>query len=248
MREAKRVAAPAEGMHAMYRDYDKFKGWHRFFEFDAEAAAYYAGELGTRSLAGKTVLEIGFGSGGFLAWARDAGASVAGTEIQEEALAAAEARGIDLIDADVPSVAEHYAQAFDYIVAFDVLEHLPLADVPRLLEAMSIMLKPAGEVIVRFPNGQSPFGLVHQYGDATHLHPLSADIVGQLVDGTALTVVRSGAPYRVYGPRRIKWPVRWLRYRLQDLVEAVGKFIYPSGISYSPVITVVLRKRPATRG
>jgi 2-polyprenyl-3-methyl-5-hydroxy-6-metoxy-1,4-benzoquinol methylase len=248
MNKATRLATPTEGIRDMYRDYDKFKGWDKFFEYDGEAAAYYAGELGPRSLAGKRLLEIGFGSGGFLAWARAAGANVAGTEIQEDALAAAEAKEIELIDADVPRVAELYAELFDYVVAFDVLEHLPLAEIPRFLEAVSVMLKPAGELIARFPNGQSPFGLAHQYGDATHLHPLSADIIRQLAEGTTLSLVRSGAPYRVYGPRWIKWPVRWLRYRLQDLVGAIGRFVYPSRISYAPVLTVVLRKQAAAQG
>jgi len=235
--------APLDGGGPIYRNYSKFKRWDRFFQFDAEAAAYYSGELGTGDLAGKNLLEIGFGSGGFLAWASEAGARVAGTELQPESLQAARERGIALLDPDLASVAGRHGEAFDYIVAFDVLEHLALSEVVRMLDAAGIMLKPGGELLLRFPNGQSPFGLADQYGDATHIQPLSAEIVAQLVEGSDLTVARSGPIYRVYGPVAAKWPVRWIRYRLQDLLGVLGRFIYPSAISYAPVITVVLAKR-----
>lgn len=235
--------APPQGGGPIYRNYSKFKRWDRFFHFGAEAAAYYAGELGTRNLEGKNLLEIGFGNGGFLAWARAAGASVTGTELQSESLEAARAHGISLLDADLAAVADRHAEAFDYIVAFDVLEHLALSEVVRVLDAAAIMLKPTGELFLRFPNGQSPFGLADHYGDATHIQPLSAEIIAQLVEGTDLRVVRSRPIYRVYGPVPVKWPVRWIRYRLQDLLGAVGRFIYPSAISYAPVIVVILAKR-----
>ena len=53
-----------------YARYEKWKGWTSYFEFSAEEAEYFAGELRGIPLAGKSVLDLGFGSGGFLAWAR----------------------------------------------------------------------------------------------------------------------------------------------------------------------------------
>lgn len=54
----------------LYDRYDAWKGWDKHFTVNSAEAAYYAAEIGTASLDGLDVLEIGFGSGSFLAWAR----------------------------------------------------------------------------------------------------------------------------------------------------------------------------------
>ena len=83
------VAAAADG----YAGYEAWKGWTSYFAFDREEAEYFAGELRGIPLAGRSVLEIGFGTGSFLAWARAQGASVAGAEINERSLAEAARAG-----------------------------------------------------------------------------------------------------------------------------------------------------------
>ena len=59
---------------------------------------------------------------------------------------------------------EHPAR-FDTVVAFDVFEHFALEEIEARLAALETMIRPGGHLLMRFPNGQSPFGLVLQHGD-----------------------------------------------------------------------------------
>ena len=52
------------------------------------------------------------------------------------------------------------------------------------------MLKPGGLLMLRFPNGQSPFGRYLQHADHTHRSTLSLPIIEQLTVSGPLTIVR----------------------------------------------------------
>ena len=77
--------------------YPAWKGWDRPFSYTPDEAAYFAGETRDLAIAGADVLDIGFGSGAFLAWARDAGARVAGIEINCVLQEAARRAGVELL-------------------------------------------------------------------------------------------------------------------------------------------------------
>src|ERR1700755_1345768 len=72
-----------------YAHYAEWKRWDGAAAPDEKDARYFAAEFEGVALAGKRVLEIGFGNGRFLAWARDAGARVVGVEINAPMRAAA---------------------------------------------------------------------------------------------------------------------------------------------------------------
>lgn len=226
-----------------YDGYEHWKGWDKLFSFDDEKASYFAGE--TKGLAiskGAAVLEIGFGSGAFLEWARKQGAQVAGTEINPVLQDAARTRGIELLPADIECVAARYAARFDTIVAFDVFEHFALDEVVTRLAAVETMLKPGGSLLMRFPNAQSPFGLAPQNGDPTHKCCLSLSVFEQLLQGRSLGVVRYSHQYRVPGLTLGRQIVRFVRYRLQDVISGFLNFVYVSKIPHSAVAVLVLRK------
>ena len=61
-----------------YTDYADWKSWDNPFTFDAEDASRFATETAGLVIAGKAVLEIGFGEGRFLAWAQAEGGVVCG--------------------------------------------------------------------------------------------------------------------------------------------------------------------------
>ena len=69
---------PASGPYA---GYEGWKRWDRLFAPTADERAYFAGETRGLVIAGGALLEIGFGSGSFLAWAREMGARVCGVEV-----------------------------------------------------------------------------------------------------------------------------------------------------------------------
>ena len=67
-----------------YSGYVEWKRWDGAFETADKEARYFTAEFRDITLRGKRVLEIGFGNGGFLAWARTQGADVSGIEINAE--------------------------------------------------------------------------------------------------------------------------------------------------------------------
>jgi 2-polyprenyl-3-methyl-5-hydroxy-6-metoxy-1,4-benzoquinol methylase len=227
----------------LYRGYEEWKGWKELFAYTAEDAEYFAGETRGARIEGANVLEIGFGSGSFLAWARERGARIAATEINPVLLARARDMGFELLDADVERIADRYAEHFDTVVAFDVLEHLPLTTIVARLRAVEKMLRAGGWMIMRFPNAQSPFGLVAQCGDSTHVSALSRSVVEQLVRGTRLQVVRYAPSFRISGGAVTTRVARRVRYVARDLISLCLNAIFSQSIPWDPVVVLALRKR-----
>jgi 2-polyprenyl-3-methyl-5-hydroxy-6-metoxy-1,4-benzoquinol methylase len=59
--------------------------------------------------------------------------------------------------------------SFDAIVALDFLEHIPREDFRRFLDIAFAKLVPSGVLIMRGPNGDSPFVGLNLYNDPTHI-------------------------------------------------------------------------------
>ncbi len=226
----------------LYQAYETWKGWDKPFTVTPEEALYFAGETCGARIEGGDVLEIGFGSGSFLAWARERGARVAGTEINAVLLAAARHFGVELLAADFETVADRHASRFDTIVAFDVFEHFTLDEIVPRLAATATMLKPGGHLLLRFPNAQSPFGLAPQNGDPTHKTALSRSVFEQLIQGTSFAIVRYTPSYRIGGGGLAKRLVRRLRYGARDLIGGLLNAVYAQDIPWDPVVVLVLRK------
>jgi SAM-dependent methyltransferase len=228
-----------------YGDYMAWKGW-RPFVYDADEAETFRGELGGDDLTGKRLLEIGFGAGNLLAWARDRGAIVAGSEVNAECRAAAAERGVEILPVDLGAVTESHRERFDFVVAFDVFEHMTLPQIVAALGHIAALLRRDGLLLLRFPNAQSPFGASPQYGDVTHVTPLSGDQLVQLTVDTPLEVVAVRGAYRPRGATLGRKLVRSLRYLLQNLVGAFIRFTFVNAAPIAPVVTVALKRRTSS--
>jgi 2-polyprenyl-3-methyl-5-hydroxy-6-metoxy-1,4-benzoquinol methylase len=228
---------------ADYEGYVQWKRWTKTFTYTREEALYFRGETRGLRVAGGDILEIGFGAGAFLAWARDNGARVAGIELIDKMCEAARAQGVELLPLDFEACCPENAGRFDAILAFDVFEHLTLDTVRAKLAACDAMLKPGGHLLLRFPNGQSPFGLVSQNGDPTHRTALSRAIIQQLMAGTRLEVVRYGPSYRIVGGNLPKAAIRLARYAARSAVSLCLNFVYAQNIPWDAVVTLVLQRR-----
>jgi SAM-dependent methyltransferase len=113
------------------------------------------------------VLEIGFGNGGFLTYAKNKRWDIIGTEINQDLVEAARRNDFDAIcTEDLSTFAD---DTFDLVVAFDVLEHIRQDKLLSFLREINRILKDNGTFLARFPNGDSPFGLLNQNGDMTHI-------------------------------------------------------------------------------
>lgn len=227
----------------LYTDYEGWKGWTKPFTATPDERAYFEGETRDVKIRAADVLEIGFGSGSFLAWARERGARIAGSEINETLLTAAREEGIELLPAAIETVADAHAGRFDTIAAFDVFEHFSLDEITRRLDACARMLKPGGHLLLRFPNGQSPFGLVPQHGDPTHKSCLSRSIFEQLTRGSALEITDYRGAFGIGGGGLAQRLARSLRRLARAVISAMLNAVYATNIPYDAVVVLVFRRR-----
>ncbi len=242
------AAQSTELNERLYAGYDAWKGWSDPFTYTPEEASYYAAETSGKPLHGTRVLEIGFGNGGFLAWARDQGAEIHGSEITPGAITAAKAAGIPLVPGDFEASGGLAAESFDLIVAFDVFEHLDPPTIIAKLHAITLSLKPGGWLVLRFPNGQSPFGLAPQNADATHVVALSQAKVEQYAMNTGLNTVRYAGAARSGSGSLARDVFRRVRWFLRDLHMAGIRYLYATDVELEPVVTLVLERPIHTSG
>lgn len=231
-------------MEDAYEDYDAWKGWgaERFMVLPDRQRAYYAEEFRGIPVAGERVLEIGFGSGTLLAWLKEAGAEVAGTELSQQGAALARERGIPVLEADLRDVHDQ-AGSFGVIAAFDVLEHLSMIEIRELFDKAATLLHPGGYFIARFPNGGSPFARSIQHGDVTHISTLTISKIVQLLQGKPFRIVRAGdtASARYGGP--LTRAARVARDGAKSLFERGLKTLYGlHDVPMHPNLTIVLQR------
>jgi methionine biosynthesis protein MetW len=150
---------------------------------------------------GARVLDVGC-AGGYLALElrRARGATVLGIEADPAAVAAARARGVEVVAGSVcdPAVLDAAPGPFDAIVCGDVLEHL--ADPWGALGALARRLRPGGVAAISVPNaahwtmrrallcGRFPRE-EHGLFDRTHLRWLTRADARALVEGAGLEIV-----------------------------------------------------------
>jgi SAM-dependent methyltransferase len=232
--------------------YADWKGWDpdSFGRYSATDARYFNWHLG-RALPDRhgpwQVLELGFGNGGFMGWLRDGGHRVLGLEANGRLVELARSRGYEACAA-LDELAG--SERFDLIAAFDVLEHVPVAELQALLEDLAQRLAPEGRLLLRFPNGESPFGLWMQQGDLTHVHAIGLSKVRQLCAACGLVLEHTGEPlpWQAQPPKRR--PGAWLFMRLRRAFEWALRKMYqlPRGLDLSPNQLVVLSRLAQARG
>jgi 2-polyprenyl-3-methyl-5-hydroxy-6-metoxy-1,4-benzoquinol methylase len=223
-----------------YDGYSEWKNWTKFFQYSADDASYFERELGGVELRNRRLLEIGFGEGRFLGWARDRGALVTGMERDANALAAARKDGVSLIDGDLGQHSKALRGQYAVIAAFDVFEHLTLTQIEDYLAAAAQLLEPNGILILRYPNGQSPFGLPQQHGDVTHLTALSRAKIDQLASPYGLHTIRYGAAAIPRG-NGLVWLARSSRRLARWFLGKVLNFAFNQNIVWDAVVTQVLQ-------
>ncbi len=97
------------------------------------------------------ILEIGSGTGNFLARLRDEfGKNVCGLELNPRALEMGLERGLSVVGQRIEEFADRRAGEFDAVCAFQVLEHM--SDVGSFFRAVCAVLSPGGKLIVGVPN------------------------------------------------------------------------------------------------
>jgi 2-polyprenyl-3-methyl-5-hydroxy-6-metoxy-1,4-benzoquinol methylase len=210
-----------------YNSYIEWKGWssENFGKYSDHEAAFYKAEISDLipTLAGVAVLEIGFGEGRFLQWARDQGAQVVGVEVQSELLTLARARGFKvqetLHDVTRPD------GGFGLIAAFDVFEHLTAAELASLFQRChALCARDTAFLIARFPNGDSPFSLPMQNGDPTHRTAWGSGAIRHVCRQSSWEIQQLRG-VRISGPLRRRI-VRYFKKIVMKCIEATVFRLY----------------------
>jgi SAM-dependent methyltransferase len=186
-------------VNGKFEEYRVWKGWREdnFSRCTPIDARYFEVELaraGVQLKGAISVLEIGFGNGSFASWARKRGWRYVGIEIDSELVARGQGHGFEVVHADVPLESGAAGRDYDLIVGFDVLEHLSIPDISKLLASLCSLLKSDGRLVARFPSGDSPFSRAVQYGDLTHRSILGSGIIQQLAISTGFRILQIRSP------------------------------------------------------
>jgi len=96
-----------------------------------------------------SILDIGAGTGDFLAVAGKDGWRIMGTEPSDKAKAIAKSKGVNFVE----NTSELENHSFDIISMWHVLEHVP--DLEEQIKELKRLLKPTGTLIVAVPNFKS---------------------------------------------------------------------------------------------
>jgi 2-polyprenyl-3-methyl-5-hydroxy-6-metoxy-1,4-benzoquinol methylase len=123
-----------------------------------------------RDLAGKSVLEIGCGRGGFSCWLVQqshrprqlvaADFSTAAVQMGKGYAHSRNYSGISWEVGDIQAIA-HPDQSFDTVVSSETIEHVP--DPRKALVELARVLKPGGRLFLTTPNYLGPIGLYRLY-------------------------------------------------------------------------------------
>jgi SAM-dependent methyltransferase len=179
--------------------YIDWKNWRNgsFGDCDSLLARYFEAETAISPKRNARVLEVGFGNGPFIGWCRSIGVETFGVEINPALVDRCRA-----FLGDGHAFADLYedrlsaaAGSFTHIVAFDVIEHISQDDLPKFLARLKSLLADEGRVILRFPNGDSPFGRIYQHGDPTHVTTYGRMKISYFAREAGLAVEEIRAPH-----------------------------------------------------
>jgi 2-polyprenyl-3-methyl-5-hydroxy-6-metoxy-1,4-benzoquinol methylase len=170
------------------------------------------------------VYEAACGNGIFLRWARSRGFSrVEGSDISTREVERARSAGFAVEEANsVEVLRSRPPESIDCLVAIDFLEHLPKDQFLEFLHVAYRVLKPAGVLILRGPNGDSPFVGCNLYNDVTHFWAYTSTALRSIAqmagfgavdfkDDTLVSIQKRRwlkLPFMIAAQRVMKWLIR----------------------------------------
>lgn len=229
----------------IYKSYGRFKGW----ENNKISETYYdmyKGEMLRHNItAPGNLLEIAFGSGHFLKWAKLNGFNVVGIEVNPEFVTKASKEGLEVFCLSLQhiEILKSSIKKFDYIILFDILEHLYPNEILELFEKLNSLLSIDGRILCRFPNGLSPFNGQTQWSDLTHVTVLTPEIIKQIGMATGYELVQFDNAYRSLKIGKRPMLIRKLLYWFRSLIElAIGLLYFGGRVPLDPNLCVSLKK------
>lgn len=173
------------------------------------------------------VLELGAGTGEFVAWLKLRGVAQAwGVDRSSEQVLGAASCGRDVREGDLfDALAACADGSLDGLAALDLLEHLTRDQLVRLARESSRVLVPGGVFLIQVPNGHALRVAPVWASDLTHETLLCEDTLAQLFAPVSMRLERVwgvtpgfGKPSRAL--RTILWKIVSVGPRLIDWLEA----------------------------
>lgn len=174
---------------------------------------YYFGRLLPQS-RDAAVLDIGCGKGSFVWFLQQEGfAGASGIDVSEEQIEYGQTLGIRNIEcADLNVYLASRKEAYDCIIARDVMEHFSRQELFDILALLRSALKPGGSFIMQSPNGEGIFFTAILYGDLTHEIAFTRSSLHQLFRNTGFDKVQC-IPVGP-APTGLTSAIRWLLWQL----------------------------------
>lgn len=180
-----------------------------YFEFEDEARGNeseirerqrgYVGFLSRVSaeLPGRPVLDLGCGRGELLGLLRDAGVPARGVDSNGPMVLRCREQGLDVVRGDLFAELSALADgSLAGITAAQVVEHLPVASIVRLLALARRKLAPGGALLLETINPESLYAMKFFWMDPTHVRPVPAPTLSALARGAGF----SGIEVRMLSP------------------------------------------------
>ncbi len=149
-----------------------YEGWHKQFEVDSDTSAPWHCLVKKHleplsKLAGKRILEIGCGRGGFACWLAQYQAEIIAADFASTAVEKGRAfalqneiSGVTWEVTDIQAI-PHPEASFDMVISCETIEHV--SDPRRALGELARVLKPGGRLLLTTPNYLGTFGLYRLY-------------------------------------------------------------------------------------
>lgn len=171
-------------------------------------------------------LDLGCGQGQLMSLAlRNGFRAVCGVDLSAEMLLACQELHLDVRREDATEIVHQLpSEAYGVVSAFDFLEHLPRNDALALLRETRRLLRPAGVMFIKVPNGASPVVGDMFFSDLTHESLFTPSSIAQLASlaGFSRCDVREVGPVP-HGVRSVVRYALWSGvrrwYRLLNAIE-----------------------------
>lgn len=133
-----------------YQSLEKFPWYYMDDKWEFENALKYIKDT-------DYVLEIGSGRGAFLEKLKNKNIKHLGIELNTHAIEISKQKGVNAQQINLYDLAKTYPNTFDFVCAFQVLEHIP--DVYEFINASLKVLKPGGLLYYSVPNDDAFIGV-----------------------------------------------------------------------------------------
>jgi len=192
----------------------------------------------------RRVLDLGCGSGIFLALLESQGISACGVERNEAVSIYARGMGLDVVTADAIEFMGNVESQFDGIYCSHFVEHLPFEAVEHLLRSIARITVKNGVVVLTFPDPESIRSqLLGFWRDPEHVRFYHPELITALASAAGLELVWSSydeQPHRTFAfPEKpeplpeLELPVQSKRERgpesfLQKCLKVLAPDVYSS--------------------